>query len=94
MSGCYRVVDLAPSGLQPLWWAYGGTHGSEDVLPWVISGQKVVFCASPSSARPPRLVYYARVMTPGTYAWEPAIMQAARASESAALTTPTRIEIR
>lgn len=94
MHGCYRVVDLAPSGLQPLWWAFGGTHGSEDVLPWVISGQKVVFCASRSSARPPRLVYYARVVTPGTYAWEPALMQSRRATESAALSEPSRIEIR
>lgn len=94
ITGCYRVTDLAPSGLEPLSWAWGGTHGSEDVTPWVISGQRVVFCASPGSARPPRLVYSARVVTPGEYAWEPAVMQAARGPESAALTAPGRIVIR
>ncbi len=94
ISGCYRVVDLAPSGLEPLSWAWGGTHGSEDVTPWVISGQRVIFCASPGSARPPRLVYYARVVTPGEYAWEPALMQAARGKESTALTSTERIVIR
>ncbi|HEX7950272.1 MAG TPA: Ig-like domain-containing protein [Candidatus Limnocylindrales bacterium] len=94
ITGCYRVTDLAPSGLEPLSWAWGGTHGSEDVTPWVISGQKVIFCASPGSARPPRLVYYARVVTPGQYTWEPALMQAARGQESTALTTAERIVIR
>ena len=94
ITGCYRVTDLAPSGLEPLSWAWGGTHGSEDVTPWVISGQRVIFCASPGSARPPRLVYYARVVTPGEYAWEPAVMQAARGPESTALTASGRIVIR
>jgi len=33
-------------------------------------------------------------VTPGTYTWEPAILQSARASESLALTPTTRLEIR
>jgi alpha-2-macroglobulin len=94
LTGCYRVVDLVPSGLAPLSWAWGGTHGSEDVTPVAISGQKVTFCASPWSARPPRLVYFARVVTPGEYAWEPALMQAVRGKESTALTASERILIR
>ena len=60
----------------------------------MISGQKVVFCTDPRSTQVPRLVYYARVVTPGTYAWEPALMQSASATESATLTPAARIEIR
>ena len=94
IGGCYRVVDLAPSGLLPLTWAWGGTHGSEDVTPSEIRGQRVVFCTGPWWSLPPQLVYYARVVNPGTYAWEPAIMQARRAAESAALTPADSVVIR
>ena len=78
VDGCYSVVDVLPSGLAPV--------GEE--------GQRVAFCLSPGSDRTDSVTYRARVVTPGTYTWEPAILQSARASESLALTPTTQLEIR
>ena len=78
VDGCYSVVDVLPSGLAPV--------GEES--------QRVAFCLSPGSDRTDSVTYRARVVTPGTYTWEPAILQSARASESLALTSTTQLEIR
>ena len=78
VSGCYSAVDVLPSGLAPV--------GEE--------GQRVAFCLSPGSDRTDSATYRARVVTPGTYTWEPAILQSTRASESLALTPTTRLEVR
>ena len=44
------------------------------ILPYDTSGPRVSFCAEPTKqARTVELRYYARVMTPGMYRWEPAI---------------------
>jgi hypothetical protein len=78
VNGCYSVVDVLPSGLAPV--------GEES--------QRVAFCLSPGSDRTDSVTYRARVVTPGTYTWEPAILQSARAAESLALTPTTQLEIR
>jgi hypothetical protein len=78
VDGCYSVVDVLPSGLAPV--------GEES--------QRVAFCLSPGSDRTDSVTYRARVVTAGTYTWEPAILQSARASESLALTPTTQLEIR
>ncbi len=75
---CYLAVDVLPSGLAP----FGD------------SGQRVTFCLQPDGSRVATVTYRARVVTPGTYTWEPAILQSDRAPESLALTPPTQIEIR
>ena len=78
VAGCYSVVDILPSGLAPL--------GE--------SGQRIAFCLVPQKDRTATVNYRARVVTPGTYTWEPAILQSARAAESLALTPTIPLEIR
>jgi hypothetical protein len=91
MSGCYRVEDIAPSGLVPVREARGGlARGKEDDAPVAIEGQHVTFCATPSSPQH-RLIYYARVVGPGDYAWEPATMRSERALENGTNTGPARL---
>jgi alpha-2-macroglobulin len=78
-SGCWRVTDLVPSGLAPL--AAPPIWPSEDAPadmegPWRISGQRVDFCVTNDPKTPlHHLRYVARVITAGTYAWEPAVLQ-------------------
>ena len=93
--GCYQVVDLVPSGLAPVartdgWVGDDGTSG-----PYSIVGQRVSFCASndPTAAHVTKMRYLARIVTPGAYAWEPAVMQLSDAPEAAAFTPPGRVTI-
>lgn len=77
VAGCYLLTDLVPSGLAPMTPSFGwGDDGlsASDNWPWDIEGQVVSWCASPAD-RSHRYVYTARVVTPGTYRWEPAVMQ-------------------
>lgn len=78
VAGCYSAVDVLPSGLAPV---------DEE-------GQRVAFCLSPDDDHIDSVTYRARVVTPGTYRWEPAILQSTRAAESLALTRTTQLEIR
>jgi hypothetical protein len=76
--GCYRLTDFAPSGLTPLYGTAGwpdeeAQFSSNDVGPYSIDGQVVSWCASPDHAY--RYVYAARVVSPGTYRWEEALLQ-------------------
>ena len=84
--GCWQITDLAPSGLAPIELEYawpGGGHGENS--PWSIEGQRVSWCAYPK--RPDRLdpdrtfSYLARVVSPGTYLWEQALIQSDAAPE-------------
>jgi hypothetical protein len=87
--GCTRVTDLAPSGLAPIS-ANQVWDGEEDpesdttsvIGPWQVVGQRVEFCVTPDPNLPVQtLRYLARVVTPGTYRWEPAVLQSSVASE-------------
>ena len=78
--GCWRVTDLAPSGLVPL--ATNQTwYGDEDddqfvVGPWGVVGQRVDFCVDRDfEVLNHTMRYRARVVTPGTYRWEPSVLQ-------------------
>jgi uncharacterized protein YfaS (alpha-2-macroglobulin family) len=78
-SGCYRLTDLVPSGLAPIeatfaWSDDEDNEGAFRAFPWRIDGQRVTWCADPAH---PRNVYdyTARVVTPGTYRWEPALLE-------------------
>ena len=63
--------------------------------PYEQTGQRVYFCAEPTKKqRTVHLRYYARVVTPGTYRWEPAVVQVPGTSDRAALTSAGTVTIR
>jgi len=84
LPGCYRLTDIVPSGLSPVVrtaaWSAEDQGDEETPLPsnanwpYLASGQEVSWCASPSDLSKD-YVYSARVVSPGTYRWEPAILQ-------------------
>lgn len=92
---CRQVTDLVPSGLAPVGrlesWKLEDSEPFAYVSPYAIVGQRVMFCAGPSS-RP--MHYLARVVTPGTYAWEQAVAQSAGRGDRVAVTPATTITIR
>ena len=75
---CWRVTDVVPSGLAPISWWSGG--------------QQVWGCVSRDDPEP--IVYTARVVSPGTYTWEPAIVQSPTAPEVGDATAPMEFQIR
>ena len=99
--GCHDVVELVPSGLTPVGpsaaWVDPNTERSAYVDaygPYDQSASTVRFCASPDTSFPDQtLRYFARVITPGTYVWEPAIVQSVSQTGRAALTPATSITI-
>ena len=101
-AGCHEVTELAPSGLAAVGslagWVDRDSEALPDpgvVMPYDQSGSRVSFCAEPTSTqRILVLRYYARVITPGEYAWEPAIAESRSQEGKAALTAPTTVTIR
>lgn len=76
-AGCYRLTDLLPSGLAPVAATAGwdGVAGSESIIyPYESDGQRVSWCAYPGF-KSAVFGYAARVVSPGTYRWEPAVIQ-------------------
>ena len=82
--GCWQMTDLAPSGLAPIagpgrWEEVDeeeGVVGPTHERPWRVVGQRVDFCVSPDPKVPTQtLRYLARVVTSGSYLWEPAVLQ-------------------
>ena len=99
--GCSEVTELVPSGLVPV----GGLADSpyfddSDVpdgvtLPYAQVAQRVSFCAEKTKRdRTADLRYVARVITAGTYAWEPALVESKTSAGRAALTPTTTVHIR
>ena len=84
-NGCWMLTEQVPSGLVPVtlgaWESGDGEEETTAVLleaPWRVTGQRVDFCVAVGSEHPNRdhlLRYVARVVTPGTYRWEEAILQ-------------------
>jgi hypothetical protein len=103
-AGCHTVTDLAPSGLVPVGslraWIdpdADQTAASDATYPYAQMGQRVFFCAEWVPATPSgnvRLRYVARVVTAGTYTWEPAVVESRTGANRAALTAPTIVAIR
>jgi hypothetical protein len=95
VSGCYRLTDLVPSGLALVAssgaWASGGESGM--IWPYEVDGQRVSWCISAQDAGMP-YGYSARVVSPGTYRWEPAVVQSERAPTVGASTPATTYTIR
>ncbi len=100
-TGCHQVTEQVPSGLIPL---NPMTPLPDDeasvgdprfATPYAVDGQRVSFCAEPTKKlRTVRLRYYARVITPGTYLWEPAVVESRTSADRAALTARATVRIR
>ena len=105
-TGAVEVTDLVPSGLAVL----GGPEGEDRecgryaVSPARIDGQRVTFVvtfdASPGDETRPVvpgtfcLRYLARVVTAGTYAWQPAVARQATSPGMVATTPAGTVELR
>lgn len=94
---CWRVVDIVPSGLAPIA-AFGrladenGNYGYD--TPSRIDGQRVEFCAGYDTKRSAYAMrYVARVVTPGTYTWEPAVLQSMTDPSVGIVLEPTTVTI-
>ena len=100
MSGCYGVTDLVPSGMAPVVRLQrSAVDDSADaeryVTPFDIEAQRVSFCVvPPKQGHTVEMRYFARVVSPGEYAWEPAVIQSTSAAESFNLTPAGRLTIR
>ncbi len=102
-AGCHQVSELVPSGLiavgihgaWPIDNGEGAAPAADVSMPYAQTGQRVMFCAEPTARqRTVRLRYYARVITPGTYVWEPAIVESRTGADRAALTSTDTVAIR
>ena len=90
---CWRLVDVAPSGLAPI--GEGLTNDEGIVIgPDRIDGQRVEFCVThkPGTATQ-TLGYLARVVDPGTYAWEPAVLQSSVVPDQGVVTPAGTVTI-
>jgi hypothetical protein len=88
-SGCYEVTDRTPSGLSPITATAGWemeTTPANRWAPWAIDGQRISWCVDPAVERNITLTYTARVVSPGTDTWEPAIVQSGAAPDLGAST--------
>jgi hypothetical protein len=95
--GCWRVTDLTPSGLAPILgrWSWDEDEGDGPVGPWRIVGQRVDFCLEPDTRRPTQtLRYLARIVTPGTYRWEPAVLQSSLVPEQGIILPASEVTVR
>ncbi|HLA15852.1 MAG TPA: hypothetical protein VJZ72_03035 [Candidatus Limnocylindrales bacterium] len=93
-SGCYEVVETAPSGLAPT--TIGSDEGGAGVVyPTSVVGQTVTFCASNDRLTKNRahLRYTARVVNAGSFAWEPAVMQLSGVPEAIAVSAASTARI-
>ena len=103
---CYWVTDVAPSGLVPTdrWLALGmGAYDSEAEGPWWVDGNRVGFGACPSEGdratddtgrQTVEMAYWARVIMPGTFRWEPALIHASGVTDRGAVIPETTVVIR
>ena len=93
-SGCHQVTDLLPSGLTPVGSLAAWPDTEEDAgstlgytSPYDQSGPRIFFCADPDARHPTvTMRYFARVVTPGTYVWEPAVAESRSQAGHASLT--------
>lgn len=90
----FLIIDQLPSGLtlltQP--WQAGLSWDRGLCYPIEVNGQRVTCWAGRSSRDP--IHYYARVMTPGSYAAEPALIQGLRATDTINYSGGQTIEVR
>jgi hypothetical protein len=101
-AGCHGVTETVPSGLVPVGnlqaWIDPGAEEplpAAAVSPYAQIGQRVYFCAERhTTGNVIGLRYFARVVTTGTYTWEPAVAESRTGPNRAALTESRSVEIR
>jgi hypothetical protein len=101
-AGCHLVTDILPSGLVPVgnlqgWFEPGDERAAPKgvAYPYAQVGQRVSFCADKATNKGVvHLRYFARVVTTGTYRWEPAMVASRTSSGRAALTKAMVVTIR
>ncbi len=98
--GCWMVTETVPSGLRPVV-SIGDEYdedegGSAEAEPWSVAGQQLRWCVTRDEAggQPPTITYLARVLTAGTYTWEPAVVQSALAPDHGTILPATTVTIR
>jgi hypothetical protein len=99
--GCHLVTELLPSGLVAVGEIEGAAQDdSEDpsagfTFPFDQTAQRVSFCAdNDTKDHVADLRYVARVVTPGTYTWESAVVESRTSTNHAALTASDTVTIR
>lgn len=98
-TGCWDVSDRTPSGLAPLSntaaWAAEGGPTTGILWPYEVAGKRVSWCIGPANGRREfTLGYSARVVSAGTFTWEPAVIQSVAAPDVGATTPVTSFTIR
>lgn len=95
-SGCYAVVEQVPSGLVPLAGVVGQEADSSIIWPSDVMGQQVTFCVPHDHLNNlvgAHLRYMARVVSAGTFTWEPALMTIDGVPEVVTVTGATSVRI-
>ena len=95
---CWRVTDLVPSGLAPIsvdsqWENQGSDTPVFSRSPDFVDGQRVEFCVGGTEGTA-ELRYVARIVTPGTYLWEPAVLQSEIVPDQGVVTDPVTVTIK
>lgn len=96
MDKFYEITDFAPSGLKPLESPYhAGIRPKGGIMWWFrnTDGQKVTFNIYRDSETREPLVYYARVVSPGTFKADGTIIQGTMVKESMKIGNNTTITI-
>jgi hypothetical protein len=97
-TGCWDVTDRAPSGLAPITTVpgWGDDFNDRSILaPYEVAGQRVSWCLDPAVHMTEfQLGYTARVVSPGTFTWEPAVVQSVTAPDVGATTAGMSYTIR
>ncbi|MBI2780262.1 MAG: Ig-like domain-containing protein [Chloroflexi bacterium] len=95
-SGCYSVVEQVPSGLVPLAGMVAHETNTSIIWPSEVVGQQVTFCVPHdrvNNATSANLRYLARVVSAGTFTWEPALMTIEGVPEVVTVTDATSVRI-
>jgi len=96
MDRYYEITDFAPSGLKPVESPYhAGIREKGGIIWWFrnTDGQKVTFNVYRDSENKEPMVYYARVVSPGTFKADGAIIQGTTVKDSMKITNDTTITI-
>ncbi len=98
----YRITDILPSGLTPAisyMPMYGSTFDTNLSYPFMINGQEISFCWFPyfkeviHGTSRSKIVYYAKVVNPGTFYADPAKITSFYDHNVANISEPAMIKI-
>ena len=92
-AGCYEIVDILPAGLRYVTRPYVRNQKQSYYLayPTEVKGQKLTFAVGKGMNK---ITYYARVVSPGEYKAEPALLNNIGSSGISKLTGPDGIVIK